>query len=704
MSSTTTTSTSTERSELQVRTLLGEITQLSQRDITPEEFHAEFLRWVTAALGAVGGGLWTLERGTLSLSYQINFKELQFQDGGQEKHARLLTRLLNSSENGTLLPPHSGTEGDNDIGNPSEHLLIFCPIRTELEVVGLVEIIHRADAPIAIQKNFVQFLAQTCRLATDYYKNRQLRHFSERQNLWVLLEDFTRTIHENLDPKLTAYTVANEGRRLIGCDRVSIALRNGNSCPIVAVSGQDTVNKRTTMIRLLGKVSAVILKAGEPMWYAGSTADFPPQIEHAVEKYVDEAHSKMIAVYPLLHKKREDDNEEEKEKKKYRKPKRPFGVLIVEQLGNNEITEQLRKRVDIVARHASSALGNSLEHRSIFLLPVWKLLGKSKQLLVGETLPKTIAVAVAVLIVLGMLLFMPWTFHVHSTGTLEPIVRARIFSPMDATIERLPEHIYQNARVEGPTETYRGTTLLELRSPDLEAHRIQLFGERREILEELDSLERQLHTTGRQLEDHDRADYAGRRERALIRLETLEDRIEVFELEQEPELFVTSPMDGTVISGDIQRRLMVGRPISRMQYVLEVADLDGPWQLELLVPEKRVGYIREHQRRLAAMDPPRPLRVEFVLAQYPGEKHYGTVTEIHDRAEVRADSGSAAAVSSSINTVSFKVALDNVDALAERLPGSECMARIDCGKRSLGYVLFYELIVYFQKNVLFRWF
>jgi hypothetical protein len=37
-------------------------------------------------------------------------------------------------------------------------------------------------------------------------------------------------------------------------------------------------------------------------------------------------------------------------------------------------------------------------------------------------------------------------------------------------------------------------------------------------------------------------------------------------------------------------------------------------------------------------------------------------------------------------------------------PGGGCIASIDCGKKPLGYCLFYEVIAFVQKNVLFRWF
>ena len=44
--------------------------------------------------------------------------------------------------------------------------------------------------------------------------------------LWVQLEGFARAIHSSLNPTEVAFQVANEGRRLIQCDRVSVAARS----------------------------------------------------------------------------------------------------------------------------------------------------------------------------------------------------------------------------------------------------------------------------------------------------------------------------------------------------------------------------------------------------------------------------------------------------------------------------------------------
>jgi hypothetical protein len=138
-----------------------------------------------------------------------------------------------------------------------------------------------------------------------------------------------------------------------------------------------------------------------------------------------------------------------------------------------------------------------------------------------------------------------------------------------------------------------------------------------------------------------------------------------------------------------------------MQYVMEIADLSGAWHLELSMPENRMGYIATQQKR----QPDKPLRVEFFLATNPSVRYFGTVKEIHNRAEVRSDSGGGA-MSGGTNMVSIKVALDDQSALSLSTlrPGAACSARIDCGYKPLGYAMFYEVIAFVQKNVWFRWF
>ena len=50
-------------------------------------------------------------------------------------------------------------------------------------------------------------------------------------------------------------------------------------------------DKRSNTVTLLGKLATVVVRAGEPLWFTGDTRDLAPQIEEAVEAYVDESHS-----------------------------------------------------------------------------------------------------------------------------------------------------------------------------------------------------------------------------------------------------------------------------------------------------------------------------------------------------------------------------------------------------------------------------
>ena len=267
--------------------------------------------------------------------------------------------------NGLLVPPHSGS-GEDDAANATGCLLVFGPLRTDLEMVGLVEIFQRPDVAVEVQQGYLRFLLQMCELATDFLKSHQLRHFSDRQVLWARLEDFTRGVHASLDPREAAYTIANEARRLIECDRVSVALRKGNRCTIEAVSGQDVFDKRSNTVRLLGRLASAVVATGEPVWYAGDTRDLAPQVEDAVQEYVDDAHSKMIAVLPLGRAQARPRGRRGREGKH----RRAGGALIVEQIEDNRVAPAMAQRIDVVCKHSSIALANAMEHQNLFLMPL----------------------------------------------------------------------------------------------------------------------------------------------------------------------------------------------------------------------------------------------------------------------------------------------------------------------------------------------
>ena len=249
----------------------------------------------------MGGAIWTIaENGQLALEYEINLRETRLAESEEDqvRHGRLLRKVIKSGD-GILSLPHSGAGSAEEGGNPTDFLLVLGPLKTSNETAGVMEIFQRPNSSPTVQRGYLRFLMQMCELASDYLKSRKLQHFTDRQALWSQLENFTRLVHKGLDTRSTAYTIANEGRRLIECDRVSVAINHGRKCKLEAISGQDTFDKRSNTVALLTQLANAVVASGETVWYTGDTSMMAPQVEEAVQEYVDEVHSKAVAIVPL---------------------------------------------------------------------------------------------------------------------------------------------------------------------------------------------------------------------------------------------------------------------------------------------------------------------------------------------------------------------------------------------------------------------
>jgi hypothetical protein len=504
-----------EQTKQQIRSLVNEIAQLSKSDLAPEEFYGEFLPRVVSALAAIGGAIWTVEdQGRLALQYQINLQQTKLRESeeAQMQHGRLLHKAMMAGET-ILVPPHSGAGEDDETANPTDFLLVLGPLKTELETIGIVEVFQRPDSGPNTQKGYLRFLKQMTDLAGDFFKSRQLRHFGDRQVLWSQLEEFTRVIHTSLDPRDTAYMIANEGRRLIECDRVSVAIRKGSKCKIESVSGQDLFDKRSNTVRLLGILATAVVASEEPMWYSGDTSNMAPQVEDAVQEYVDDSHSKTVAVLPLFP---PGNEEEEDDPDKREDPPAPIGALIVEQIEDARIPQRMIQRVDVVAKHSATALNNSLEHNSLFLMPVWRSIGKMQWVLRARTLPKTIAIAVTVLAALIALWVVPYPFKANCPGNLQPVERQKVFAGLTGDVVAINVEHGSKVVAPNPATGEKGTLLALLESTDLAIRIEDNRGQLAEAMEQLETV--RLNLSKRGADPREKPQLEGRREELQKRL------------------------------------------------------------------------------------------------------------------------------------------------------------------------------------------
>ncbi|MBN1853770.1 MAG: HlyD family efflux transporter periplasmic adaptor subunit, partial [Pirellulales bacterium] len=667
--------------------LVQEIADLSRSDIEADAFYDALLNKVVQALAALGGAVWILgESGGLQLQYQINLRETNLPNDpvAQMQHGRLLVQVLQVGT-GTLVAPRSGV-GESALGdenapaNPTDFLLVLAPVRNDQGPQGVVEVFQRTGARAATQRGYLRFLEQMCELAGDYLKAQRLRHFANKQTLWEQLESFTRIAHQTLDVRQTAYSIANEGRRLIGCDRVSVAIQRGHRCRIEAVSGQDLFDKRSNIVALLGKLATAVTVTGEDLWYTGDTSDLAPQVEDALDAYVDESHAKAVAVLPLIPPPAEEEPHDDADVE----PPAVVGALIVEQMVDSRPPEGLAQRVDIVRQHSATAIANAQEHENLFLMPLWKTIGKARWLVRARTLPKTIAVLVAIAILVLWLCFWPADFTLEARGKLLPEVRRNIYAGIDG-------HVL-DVLVDHGQEVRKGDPLVLLESIELEKELTVVRGNLNKSEKEYDKVQRQIQERSQPRNELDEIELGGKAASLEAAIESLKLE-EEWLLKKQQMLHVESPIDGQVTSWKVRERLQ-HRPVNCGQLLMEIADTNsGTWELELSMPEHRMGHITDAAKD--AQQKGQKLPVTFFLATSPGKKYNGLVTEIEQTAEVRGEEG---------NTVLIRVAFKQtlLQNLAGRRPGAEVTAKVFCGKAPIGYVWFHDLVGWVRSNILFR--
>ncbi len=690
-----------EQTKNQIRKLVAEIADLAESDIQPAEFYVEFLNRSVAAVAATGGAFWLMDgRGGLRLQYQVEFGATGLMDGRVKTapHDALLGCMLQASQ-AQIIPPGAVIEGVPQAFNPTEYSLILAPLMVDNQVSGLLEILMDPTRRAAQQKSTLRFVSDLCDLAATYLKNRQMRQMMSQQRLWNQLEGFTHQIHASLDLKEASYSVVNDGKRLVGCDRLSVALKISGRTMVEAVSGQEVVEQRSNLVRELTRLCKAVLRSGEDLVYTGSTDGFAPDLRDALEMYVDESGSKVVSV-TLLHKPAETEKEAES------KEKVPFGCLVAEQIGDELAPTDMHARTEVVSRHASTALWNAQEHHKIFLKPVLKAMGSPWRMFRGRTLAKIGAVLAAVLLVVAGMAFIPCTLTIEGHGSLLPEERHKVYSPVPAS--RVIE-----VDVDHGDRVKKGDLLVKLESPELEKELRGLMAEQTKAATQYTFLKRQEDkaTHAQAGGDTDIYQIRAQEYEAKITEKSSRERIEIIR-EQIESMNIVSPQDGIITTWEAKKNLM-GRPVEIGTELLQIASTEGEWILEVEVPDDDMGPILAAKHKLeedikaGREKPDATLTASFVPMTGPEHRYYGFVRKIAPNAENVAESEQYKNRHVVKVTIGFP---DEVrqeymkrNQITEMRPGAEVRARVDCGPTSLAYYLLRKPVQVFYESILFRW-
>ena len=653
-----------DKTKRHIQNLVLEIANLASSGCSTADFFEGFLNRTTTALASVGGAVWMDESGAgqIELQYQVGLEKtgLLEHETTQKRHGNLLNKLWQTGE-ASLVPPNSGSADSQEAGNSTNSLLIVGPIKIGHQTVGLIEIFQRTGAGPATQRGYLRFLMQMCDIASNFLQIQKIGSFETQQALWQQLDLFSRSIHQSLDPEQAAYVIANEGRRIIDCDRVSVALSAGSSCRVRAVSGLDSIERRSDQVKKLQRLTKAVLKSNEPLWYCGDDEKLPPQIESRLHNYIDKSHTRMLTIIPL-----KDCPVTASNEKRVPRP-RTIGALIVEKLKDAEAPPTFQRRVEVVARHSQIALSNALEHHGLFLMPLWKTLGKLTRPFSSTHLPKTLLVLATLSGISCFFALFPYPFTISSNGQLQPIVQKEVFVKVDGVLKEVFLSDDQAISVS------KNMPLAQMTNNELMVQIENLEGQISQTHEQIKTLK---FSQAKQLKEADSIVLYGELEKAKVKLQSLQNELQIKQ-KQESQLLIVSPANGVIMNWQVRKNLLM-RPVKRGQNLMTVVDPSGGWQIELEVPERRLGHLL---KRLKESE--EPVQVDFTLVSDPGGNILGVLEKVDSSMAVYSEDG---------NCAKAIIRFDNGQISPELLKsGTRIKAKLNCGTRSIGYVWFHEL-------------
>jgi hypothetical protein len=565
-----------------------------------------------------------------------------------------------------------------------------------------------------IYPTFLNYAFQMAGYASQYHQYSNLRAASGMERTFTQVETFARLIHGTLNPTEVAYHVANEGRKLIECDRLCVGIRHArHKVTVESVSGADVVEKASTHVRRLRKLMEAVLHWGETLTFRGTKdAGLPPDVSHALDEYLNESQPKLLVVQPIR---------DEREKDKH-KPAR--SIVVLESFNPPEQIEPMIQRLEIVGKHAAPALYNAAQMKRVPLKFLWWPIAKVQEGVGGKARFITLLAVLLLAALTCTMIFVPYQLRMEAKGQMQPVEIAKIYSPHEAIVRTLrnPGDELQPGDwavvLESPqlrTEYQDVQNKLGKATGDFESAKsaIALFGSRANPSELLTPLRQQAQAL-EQIDGFNRQLKAMRDEYNLV----VGDRgvLQARAPDFDPKLRRPAGASKWTVLNENRKESLGGRTVQPKEELLRLGNLKGAWQIELKIPQRNIGQVlrgfsdpehyREHPTEKTPDGKPRRyLEVDVLLASMPDTSFMGRLyqDELAAEAVPHKDEHNE---NEPVVTAYVKLNLDDFPPElkipeAQFVTGLEVRTKIRCGKHALGYSLFHGVWEWFYEKVVF---
>jgi multidrug efflux pump subunit AcrA (membrane-fusion protein) len=637
--------------------MLAAVAELAQSTSDSEKFWNAALAALRDCLGGIAARFWTVDPdGQYRLTCETAPDEMPLRQRPRidALEAAVLEEALRVGVAVTRSTAREDAPNDRHDG-ADQCALLVAPVLVSGRCAGLIELVKPAPSRESDADWSLDVMISAAELSADFLRRRRLEWLEDRQTEWQRLSQFVERIHRQLDLDECAYSIANDGRAFVGCDRLSVVSIGTNRARVLAVSGSANTDPRSNAVRSLETLVSAASLTRQPLVCSGSSDGLAPQLRIPLSRYLDVAGASALAVIPLIFEAKQDMVDPPAE-----------AALVIEQY-TGAIDEALLDRLESIRPHCEAALRNATRVKRIPLSSLFRG-GRWQRAAQGGWRWK---LATALLAGGVLALLVPADFEIEARGELQPRERRDVFAPDDGIVDEL--------KVDHGQKVASGEILAVLRNPLLDLEFKRIWGDLQTTRKRLSAVQAaRIESSGQASSSRlpDVSRLSGEEAGLDAAVSALEEQIRLIE-QQQADLTVRSPIDGKVLTWDLPQ-LLRSRPVQRGQSLMTVADPNGPWILELRVADRRIGHVLDARQGGDAAGLP----VTYVLATDPAREYPAVVERIADSVETAPDGES---------TVVVTVILERPD-LATVRPGAGVTGRIHCGRRPLGYVWLHDLI------------
>jgi hypothetical protein len=688
--------------------------RLAGSSLPPTEFYEKFLQSAVKAIEAPAGAVWLrTPQGFLQIACQVNLDQvgLDGKRGGRQCHNEMLRHIFQAQPpRPVMVQPQELLSGLAEPGpvparNLTDYFTLFAPIvNPDKTPMGLLEIFQEANHDPRAYPTFLNYAVQMAGYASQYHNFSSTRQSAGLDKLFGQIESFSRLIHGSLNPTEVAYHIANEGRRLIECDRMCVGVRHGRKTTVEAVSGADVVEKAATHVVRMRALFDAVQNWGEKLVFKGEKDEsLPPAVLHALDDYLAESQPKLLVVQPVK------DEREKNEKKPAR------SVMLLEMFNPPENVDPIVQRLDVVGKHAASALYNAAELKKVPFKPLWWPVmqlqegvgGKAKFFLYG-------GLALAAILLL-LMIFMPAALKVEAKGLIEPVETAYVYTTEEGHIREMRfkpgDKVDPAAEIallvsDKLGEKYRSARMeMLVKQASIEQYE-------RSNLEKLPEGER---LSMKRQYDADVAFVKAQNEvllgmRQLYHLDPARAQNGVF-MAKAPALDRSKVPGGakwTLLNAE-NRDQLLGRTIRGNEPIQRLGYVEGQWHVVMKIPQHNMGQIlkafKEKDLHQLDADGKKFLEVDLLLTSESDRKYYGRIYQDKIAAEAVPNKDDHNE-SEQVVIAYVRINIDGVQT-DKHIPrelfvtGQEVHAKIRCGDHALGYSLFHGVWEWFYEHVVF---